>query len=145
MKGDRKIEMGWPCTGQLTMGLVSMILSPDATRPLGSHLLDYLCCLQISPVEDLLVAVHPDLSQAHLIACNDTGALGEGVRTLGSEHVAYHGAGDDLQLASTLPYLTQKMGPSGGWMTTSPKQFCSVPRTPDSRCYDGSKCRLFYP
>lgn len=78
------------------------------TQALVSYLLDHLCGLQISPVENLLVVVHPDLSQAHLIACDNTGALGEGVGTLGTEHVADHRAGDDLQLAPTLPHLTQR-------------------------------------
>lgn len=72
------------------------------------HLLGHLCCLQISPVENLLVVVHPDLSQAHLIACNNAGSLGEGVGTLGAEHVADHRAGDDLQLAPALPHLTRR-------------------------------------
>lgn len=79
-----------------------------ARHRLVSYLLHHLGCVQISPVENLLVVVHPDLSQAHLIACNNTGALGEGVGTLGTEHVADHGAGDDLQLAPTLPHLTQR-------------------------------------
>ena len=72
---------------------------------LPSHLSGHLCCLQISPVENLLVAIHPDLSQAHLVASNDIDALGKGVGALGTEHVADHRAGDNLQLAATLPHL----------------------------------------
>lgn len=80
--------------------------TPPST--ISSHLLGHLRCLHISPIENLLVAIHPDLSQAHLVASNDADALGEGVRALGTEHVAYHRARDDLQLAPALPHLPQE-------------------------------------
>lgn len=74
----------------------------------SSHLSGHLCCLYISPVENLLVLIHPDLSQAHLVASNDIGALGKGVGAFGPEHMADHRAGDDLQLAPTLPHLPEE-------------------------------------
>lgn len=101
--------MGQPCHWAAGQGPAMPRFSDQmAPRHPVSYLLDHLGCLQIPPIENLLVAVHPDLSQAHLVARDDTGALGEGVGTLGTEHVAYHRAGDDLQLAPTLPHLTQK-------------------------------------
>lgn len=59
----------------------------------------------VAAVEDLLVVVHPDLGQAHLVAGDDRRALRERVRALGAEHVAHHRAWDDLQLTATLPHL----------------------------------------
>lgn len=98
--------MGWPCPWAAEEG--PRISRASLPRHPVVYLLDHLRGLQIPPVENLLVVVHPHLSQAHLIACNDTGALREAVGTLGTEHVAYHRAGNDLQLSPTLPYLTQK-------------------------------------
>lgn len=86
-------------------GILYFSSSRPPWRTISSHLLGHLCCLHIPPVENLLVAIHPDFSQAHLVASNDIGALGKSVGAFGTEHVAYHRAGDDLQLASTLPHL----------------------------------------
>jgi hypothetical protein len=109
MKGSPKVEMGGPALGLLARHEI-LCFSPSKhlLSATSSHLLSHLCCLQISPIENLLVVVHPDFSQAHLVASNDTCALGKGVGTLGTEHVAYHRAGNDLQLAPALPHLTQE-------------------------------------
>lgn len=73
------------------------LLPTDLAGQLGSDL--------VAAVEDLLVVVHPDLSQAHLVAGDDLGAFREGVGALGAEHVAHHGTRKDLQLTTTLPNL----------------------------------------
>lgn len=59
----------------------------------------------VAAIEDLLVIVHPDLGQAHLVAGDDRRAFGERVRALGAENVANHRARDDLQLTAALPHL----------------------------------------
>lgn len=59
----------------------------------------------VAAIIDLLVIIHPDLSQAHLVASDDLCALGEGVRALGAKNVAHHRARDDLQLTPALPHL----------------------------------------
>lgn len=69
------------------------------------YLFRHLCCLLVPAVEDLLVVIHPDLSQPHLITGYHLRALGEGVWAFGAEHVAHNGAGNDLQLTTTLPHL----------------------------------------
>lgn len=69
------------------------------------YLFRHLRRLLVPAVEDLLIVIHPDLSQPHLITGNHLSALGEGVRAFGAEHMAHNGAGDDLQLTPTLPYL----------------------------------------
>lgn len=50
----------------------------------------------VAAIEDLFVVIHPDLSQAHLVASDDLCALGEGVRTLSAEDMAHHRTRDDL-------------------------------------------------
>lgn len=54
------------------------------------------CSVVVTTIEDLLVIIHPDLSQAHLVASDDLCALGEGVRALGAEYMAHHRTRDDL-------------------------------------------------
>lgn len=54
------------------------------------------CGVLVAAIIDLLVIVHPDLSQAHLVTSDDLCALGEGVRALGAKNVAYNRAWDDL-------------------------------------------------
>lgn len=97
-----------PLSPRLGSGILHFSSSKHLRSTISSHLLGHLCCLHISPVENLFVVIHPDLSQAHLVASNDVGAFGKGVGALGAEHVAYHRAGDDLQLAPTLPHLPKK-------------------------------------
>lgn len=70
-----------------------------------TYVFSHLRGLLVSAVEDLLVVVHPDLSQAHLVAGDHLRALGEGVGALGAENVANDGARNDLQLSATLPHL----------------------------------------
>lgn len=70
-----------------------------------SDLSGYLGGVGVAAVEDLLVVVHPDLGQAHLVAGDDRRAFGEGVRALGAENVAHHRARDNLQLTAALPHL----------------------------------------
>lgn len=67
------------------------ILSVGHTDLFGHH-----CSVVAAAIEDVLVIVHPDLSQAHLVASNDLCALGEGVRALGAENVTHHRTRDDL-------------------------------------------------
>lgn len=52
--------------------------------------------IAVAAIIDLLVIIHPDLSQAHLVASDDLRALGEGVRALGAENVAHHRTRHDL-------------------------------------------------
>lgn len=59
-----------------------------------TYVFGQLCSLLVASVEDFLVVVHPDLGQPHLVACDHLGALGEGVRTLGAEHMTHDGARD---------------------------------------------------
>lgn len=105
----------------------------------SSHLLGHLCCLYISPVENLLVVIHPDLSQAHLVASNDIGALGKGVGAFGTEHMADHRAGDDLQLAPTLPHLPEEetergcQGAGGSHLPASSSALFQEVQTPGPR------------
>ena len=70
-----------------------------------TDLLGHECSIIVATVEDLLVVIHPDLGQAHLVASDDLGALGEGVGALGAEDMADHGARHDLELTPTLPHL----------------------------------------
>lgn len=55
----------------------------------------HVCCVLVTAVVDLLVVVHPDLSQSHLVP-SDFGTFGKGVRAFGAEHMANHRTGDDL-------------------------------------------------
>lgn len=55
----------------------------------------------------MLIIIHPDFSQADLVAHDDFSSFGESVRTFRTEDVTDHGARDDLQLASTLPHLSE--------------------------------------
>lgn len=60
---------------------------------------DLLChfgSVLVASVVNLLVIVHPHLSQAHLVPSDDFRSLGEGVRALGAENVTHHRTGDDL-------------------------------------------------
>lgn len=59
----------------------------------------------VAAIVDLLVVVHPDLSQAHLVASDDLCAFGEGVGALGAEDMTHHRTRNDLQLTPTLPHL----------------------------------------
>lgn len=69
------------------------------------YLFRHLRRLLVPAVEDLLVVIHPDFSQPHLITGNYLSAFGESVRAFGAEHMAHNGAGDDFQLTPTLPHL----------------------------------------
>lgn len=69
------------------------------------YLFRHLRRLLVPAVEDLLVVIHPDLSQPHLITSNYLSAFGESVWAFGSEHMAHNGAGNDFQLTPTLPHL----------------------------------------
>ena len=75
-----------------------------------AYLSGHLRGLLVPPVKDLLVLVHPDLGQAHLVARDHLRALGEGVGALGAEDVSHNGARDDLQLPPALPHLRVKHG-----------------------------------
>lgn len=59
----------------------------------------------VTTVKDLLVVVHPDLSQSYLVTSNHLRALGEGVGALGAENMTDDGARNDLQLSAALPHL----------------------------------------
>lgn len=78
----------------------------------GTYVSRQLPGLLVAAVEDLLVVVHPDFGQPHVVAGDDLRAFGEGVRALGAEHVADDGAGDDLQLSAALPHLQVGRGDS---------------------------------
>lgn len=54
------------------------------------------CSILVTAIVDLLVVIHPDLGQAHLVASDDLSALGEGMGALGAEDMAHHRARDDL-------------------------------------------------
>lgn len=69
------------------------------------YLSGHLGCAGVAAVKDLLIVIHPHLGQADLVAHNDFSSFRESVRTLCAEDMTDHGAWDDLQLASTLPYL----------------------------------------
>lgn len=87
------------CTAVYGAGL----LTPHTSR--NSHLIGHGAGLIAATIEEHFVVIHPDLSQAHLIASNDLGAFGESVRTLGAEDVAHHRTRKDLQLTAALPHL----------------------------------------
>lgn len=72
---------------------------------LAVHLSGHDCSVIVAAIVDLLVVVHPDLSQADLVASDDLCALGEGVGAFGAEDMAHHRARDDLELTPTLPHL----------------------------------------
>lgn len=59
----------------------------------------------VAAIEDLLVVIHPDLGQPHLVASNNLRALGKGVGAFGAENMTNDGARDDLQLSAALPHL----------------------------------------
>lgn len=63
-------------------------------------------CIPVAAVIDLLIVIHPNLSQADLVAHDDFSSFGESVRTFRAEDVTDHRARDDFQLASTLPHLS---------------------------------------
>lgn len=71
----------------------------------NTDLTGHNCSILVASIVDMLVVIHPDLSQAHLVASDDLCALGEGVRALGAEDVAHHRTRYDLQLTTTLPHL----------------------------------------
>lgn len=67
--------------------------------------------------------------------------------TLGTEHVADHGAGDDLQLSPALPHLTQRrwsLQKGDGW-AGCPRQVSPVPRTSGPRSQVGVNGTLCIP
>lgn len=63
---------------------------------LNTDLTGHNCSILVATVVDVFVVIHPDLSQAHLVASDDLCALGEGVWALSAEDMAHHRAGDDL-------------------------------------------------
>lgn len=62
----------------------------------STDLLCHCCSVFVASVENLLVIVHPNLSQAHLVASDDFRSLGEGMRALGAENMTHHRTRDDL-------------------------------------------------
>lgn len=82
--------------------------SSSLNIPSSGHtdLLCHFCSVLVSSVVNLLVIVHPNLSQAHLVPSDDFRSLGEGVRALVAENVTHHRTRDDLQLPSALPHLS---------------------------------------
>lgn len=63
------------------------------------------CSFLVAAIVNLLVVIHPDLSQADLVASDDCCALGEGVGALGAEDMANDRTREDLKLTPTLPNL----------------------------------------
>lgn len=61
-----------------------------------TDLTGHFCGILVAAIEDLLVVVHPDLSQTHLVASDDRCAFREGVGALGAEDVAHHRTREDL-------------------------------------------------
>lgn len=70
-----------------------MLLLPSAGH---TNLPGHICSNLVAPIVDLLVVIHPDLSQAHLVASDDLCAPGEGVGALGAEDMTHHRTRDDL-------------------------------------------------
>ena len=75
----------WPC--------VHVHAAPSAGQ---TDLTGHNCSILVAPIEDLLVVIHPDFGQAHLVASDDLCAFGEGMGALGAEDMAHHRTGDDL-------------------------------------------------
>lgn len=71
----------------------------------STYIFCHLRSLLVTTVEYLLVFIHPDLSQPHLVASNHLRTFGESVRALSAENMADNGAWDDFQLSTTLPHL----------------------------------------
>lgn len=69
-----------------------MLLPSAGHTDLPGHICSYLA----TAIVDLFVVIHPDLSQAHLVASDDFCALGEGVRALGAKDMTHHRTRDDL-------------------------------------------------
>lgn len=68
-----------------------MLLSADQTYLSGHN-----CSIVVTAIVDLLVVIHPDFSQAHLVASDDLCALREGVGALSAEDMAHKRTGDDF-------------------------------------------------
>lgn len=97
-----------PCLGPTSF------FTQTSPKCMPSYLSGYFSSQLVSPIENLLVVVHPDLSQAHLVPSNHTDALGEGVGALRPEHMSNHRTSDDFQLTTALPYLPQRRRGSTG-------------------------------
>ena len=65
--------------------------------------------LSVCAIEDPSVIVHPDLSQADQVVDDDRAAIWEGVRALCTENVPYNRTRNNLQKASTLPDLPNRI------------------------------------
>lgn len=61
-----------------------------------TNLSGHNCSVIVATVEDRLVVIHPDFSQAHLVASDDLSAFGESMWAFGAENVAHHRTRDDL-------------------------------------------------
>lgn len=73
-----------------------MINGSASIKQIKTDLTGHNCSILVAAVVDLLVVVHPDFSQAHLVACDNLCALGESVGALVAEDVAHHRTRDDL-------------------------------------------------